>query len=45
VKTSSILDRPDYKPFLQWAGGKRQLLDESYKRLPFSIVKEGDFVF
>ncbi len=25
---------PHAKPFLKWAGGKTQLLDEFYKRLP-----------
>jgi DNA adenine methylase len=45
VEVYSILEKPNYKPLLQWAGGKRQLLDELYKRLPFSIVKAGDLVF
>jgi len=29
------------KPFLKWAGGKTQLLDELYKRLPFSLIQSG----
>ncbi|NLO26063.1 MAG: DNA adenine methylase [Clostridiales bacterium] len=29
------------KPFMKWAGGKTQLLDELDARLPESIVKEG----
>ncbi|MDN5277415.1 MAG: adenine methylase [Clostridiales bacterium] len=30
------------KPFLKWAGGKTQLLDELYKRLPLSLVESGE---
>ncbi|WP_029688938.1 DNA adenine methylase [Thermoanaerobacter sp. A7A] len=38
-KSSSILNNA--KPFLKWAGGKTQLLDELYKRLPFSLIQSG----
>jgi len=30
------------KPFLKWAGGKTQLLDELYRRLPFSLLQSGE---
>ncbi len=30
------------KPFLKWAGGKTQLLDELYKRLPQSLLQSGE---
>lgn len=30
------------KPFLKWAGGKTQLLDELYKRLPQSLFQSGE---
>jgi DNA adenine methylase len=29
------------RPFLKWAGGKTQLLDELGKRLPAKIVEKG----
>lgn len=38
-KSSSILNNA--KPFLKWAGGKTQLLDELYKRLPSSLIQSG----
>ncbi|KHO61022.1 modification methylase [Thermoanaerobacter sp. YS13] len=39
-KLSSILNNA--KPFLKWAGGKTQLLDELYKRLPSSLIQSGE---
>ncbi|ABY91768.1 DNA adenine methylase [Thermoanaerobacter brockii subsp. lactiethylicus] len=39
-KSSSILNNA--KPFLKWAGGKTQLLDELYKRLPSSLIQSGE---
>jgi DNA adenine methylase len=30
------------KPFLKWAGGKTQLLDELYNRLPSSLIQNGE---
>lgn len=30
------------RPFLKWAGGKTQLLDELYKRLPLSLIQSGE---
>ncbi len=30
------------RPFLKWAGGKTQLLDELYKRLPLSLIESGE---
>ncbi|AIS51686.1 modification methylase MjaIII [Thermoanaerobacter kivui] len=39
-KSSSILNNA--KPFLKWAGGKTQLLDELYKRLPSTILQKGE---
>ena len=32
---------PHAKPFLKWAGGKTQLLDEFYKRLPEGLGEKG----
>ena len=31
----------DAKPFLKWAGGKRQLLDDIDSRLPQDVKKTG----
>ncbi|MBT1278786.1 DNA adenine methylase [Thermoanaerobacter sp. CM-CNRG TB177] len=38
-KLLSILNNA--KPFLKWAGGKTQLLDELCKRLPSSLIQSG----
>ena len=37
-----MLDKIKARPFLKWAGGKTQLLDELYKRLPSSFIEKGE---
>ncbi len=39
----TLSDRPliNARPFLKWAGGKTQLLDELVKRLPAEITASG----
>ncbi len=36
---------PTYKPFLKWAGGKRQLLPEINRLIPASILKVDKFTY
>ncbi len=39
---SLVRSTPNARPFLKWVGGKSQLLDELYKRLPKKILETGN---